>query len=173
MTLFGYPSPLQYCGMVLGVLVAGLIICSRLIKPRGKIKVGWVRGAKSAGIGALVFIAIIILSIAVELGGLINVVCGGWLALLGAALAFVGTRAHAHGPDHPRWPVRSSARLEILIVAVVMGAALFATAFALNIDDGGAFVSFVVFLGAVHCGALPGRVSWAFSPGFPSDTGRY
>ena len=29
-----------------------------------------------------------------------------------------------------------------------MGAALFATAFALNIDDGGAFVSFVAFLGA-------------------------
>ena len=36
--------------------------------------------------------AIIILSIAVELGGLINVVYGGWLALLGAALAFAGTR---------------------------------------------------------------------------------
>ena len=34
MTLVGYPSPLQYCGMVLGLLVAGLIICSRLIKPR-------------------------------------------------------------------------------------------------------------------------------------------
>src|SRR6188474_2405649 len=62
MTLAGYPSPLQYCGMVLGVLVAGLIICSRLIKPRGKIKVGWVRGAKAAATGALVFIAIIILS---------------------------------------------------------------------------------------------------------------
>ena len=78
--------------MVLGLLVAGLIICSRLIKPRGKIRVGWVRGAKAAATGALVFIAIIILSIAVELGGLINVVYGGWLALLGAVLAFAGTR---------------------------------------------------------------------------------
>ena len=46
MTLIGYPSPLQYCGMVLGLLVAGFIICSRLIKPRGKIRVGWVRAAK-------------------------------------------------------------------------------------------------------------------------------
>ena len=42
----------------------------------------------------------------------------------------------------------SDRRFEILIVAIVMGAALFATAFALNIDDGGAFVSFVAFLGA-------------------------
>jgi branched-chain amino acid transport system permease protein len=148
MTLIGYPSPLQYCGMVLGLLVAGLIICSRLIKPRGKIKAGWVRGAKSAATGALVFIAIIILSIAVELGGLINVVYGGWLALLGAALAFAGTRLMIM--DQPPTLARAQIRptLEILVVAVVMGAALFAIAFALNIDDGGTFVSFVAFLGA-------------------------
>ena len=148
MTLVGNPSPLQYCGMVLGVLVAGLIVCSRLIKPRGKIKVGWVRGAKAAATGALVYIAIIILSIAVELGGLINVVYGGWLALLGAALAFVGTRLMIM--DQPPTLARAQLRptLEILLIAVVMGAALFATAFALNIEDGGAFVSFVAFLGA-------------------------
>ena len=148
MTLVGYPSPLQYCGMVLGLLVAGLIVCSRLIKPRGKIRVGWVRGAKAAATGALVYIAIIILSIAVELGGLINVVYGGWLALLGAALAFAGTRLMII--DQP--PTLSQAQirptLEILLIVVVMGAALFATAFALNIDDGGAFVSFAAFLGA-------------------------
>jgi branched-chain amino acid transport system permease protein len=38
--------------------------------------------------------------------------------------------------------------LEILLIAVVMGAALFAIAFALNIDDAGTFVTFVAFLGA-------------------------
>jgi len=147
MTLVGYPSPLQYFGMVLGLLVAGLIICSRVIKPRGKIRVGWVRGAKAASTGALVYMAIIILSIAVELGGLINVVYGGWIALVGA-LAFVGTRLMIM--DQPPTLARAQIRptLEILLVAVVMGAALFATAFALNIDDGGAFVSFVAFLGA-------------------------
>ena len=88
--------------MVLGVLVAGLIICSRLIKPRGKIKVGWVRGAKSAATGALVYIAIIIVSIAVELGGLINV--GLW-RLARAARCVARLRrnpADAHGPaTHP------------------------------------------------------------------------
>lgn len=148
MTLVGYPSPLQYFGMVLGLLVAGLIICSRVIKPRGKIRVGWVRGAKAASTGALVYMAIIILSIAVELGGLINVVYGGWIALVGAALAFVGTRLMIM--DQPPTLARAQIRptLEILLVAVVMGAALFATAFALNIDDGGTFVSFVAFLGA-------------------------
>ena len=53
---------------------------------------GWVRGAKAAGTGALVYIGLIIVSIALELGGLINVVYGGWVALLGALLAFVGTK---------------------------------------------------------------------------------
>jgi branched-chain amino acid transport system permease protein len=148
MTLLAYPSPLQYLGMVLGLLVAGLLICSRLVKPQGRIRVGWVRGAKAAGTGALVYIAIIILSIAVELGGLINVAYGGWVALLGASLAFAGTRLMI--PDRP--PTLSQAQirpmLEILLVAIVMGAALFATAYALNIDDGGTFVSFVAFLGA-------------------------
>src|SRR6476660_6605780 len=60
MSLFGYPSPLQIFGMVLGLLVAGLIVCSRLIKPRSKIRVGWVRGAKAAGVGALAFMILVI-----------------------------------------------------------------------------------------------------------------
>ena len=91
MSLFGYPSPLQILGMVLGLLVAGLIICSRRIKPRGKIRVGWVRGAKAAGTGALVFLILVTVAIALELGGLVNVVWGGWIALLGAVIAFIGT----------------------------------------------------------------------------------
>jgi branched-chain amino acid transport system permease protein len=148
MTLIAFPSPLQYLGMVLGLLVAGLIICSRLIKPRGKIRAGWIRGAKAAGIGALVYIALIIISISLELGGLVNVVYGGWVALLGAVLAFVGTRLMI--PDQPATLAQARIRpaLEILLIALVMGAALFATAFALNIDDGGVFVCFVAFLGA-------------------------
>jgi branched-chain amino acid transport system permease protein len=149
MTLVGYPSPLQIFGLVLGVLVAGLIICSRLIKPRGKIRVGWVRGAKAAATGALVYIAIILLSIAVELGGLINIVYGGWIALLGAALAFVGTRLMIVDQPPTLAHARTKPALEILLIAVMMGAALFATAFALNIEDGGTFVSFIAFLGAL------------------------
>src|SRR3712207_1645796 len=38
--------------------------------------------------------------------------------------------------------------LEILTIAALMAAALFAAAYALNIDDGGSFVTFIAFLGA-------------------------
>src|SRR5215203_5621946 len=153
MTLIAYPSPLQYLGMVLGLLVAGLIICSRLIKPRGKIRVGWIRAAKAAGTGALVYIGLIVLSISLELGGLINVVYGGWLALLGAVLAFAGTRLIIT-PDQPPTLSHGQIRpaLEILLIAVVMGAALCATAYALNIDDGGTFVCFIALLGTCVAG---------------------
>ena len=109
MTLVGYPSPLQYCGMVLGVLVAGLLILLTADQAARQDKGRLGAWCEVGGGRRPVFIAIIIVSIAVELGGLINVVYGGWLALLGAALAFAGTRVMLMD-HHPHWPVRSSDR---------------------------------------------------------------
>ena len=51
-------------------------------------------------------------------------------------------------------------RFQILIIAVLMGAALFATAFALNIDDGGTFVSFIAFLGTFVAVLFPVLRTW-------------
>ena len=150
MTLAGNPSPLQICGLVLGLLTAGLAVAAGLRQNGVKrARPSWVRGAKAAGTGALVYVLLILISIALELGGLINVVYGGWVALLGAAVAFVGTKLML--ADQPATLSQATLRpwLEILSVAVLMAAVLFAAAFALNIDDGGAFVSFVAFIGAV------------------------
>jgi branched-chain amino acid transport system permease protein len=161
MSLFGYPSPLQIFGMVLGLLVAGLIICSRRIKPRAKIRVGWVRGAKAAGTGALVFLILVTVAITLELGGLVNVVWGGWIALLGAVIAFVGTRLMVADPTPTLERATLPAWLEILAIAVVMAAVLFASAYVLNLDDGGAFVAFLAFLITVVAVMLrTGAMGW-------------
>jgi branched-chain amino acid transport system permease protein len=150
MTLIGNPSPLQICGAVLGLLAAGLAAAA------GKLRVGdrrprpsWARGAKTASTAALVFLILVVASIAFELGGLVNVVYGGWVALLGALAAFVGAKLMLADQPPTLFQASLSSWLEILTIAVLMAAALFAVAFALNIDDGGSFVAFVAFIGGV------------------------
>ncbi len=150
MTILGSPSLLQVFALLLGLVVVAFLVLHHRVKPgRKRIRVGWVRGAKAASTGALIYVILIVVSIAVELGGLVNVVYGGWVALVAAALAFVGTRLMPAG----RPPTLSSATLpawlEIVSIAVVMAVALFGAAFALSNDDGGAFVTFIAFAGAV------------------------
>jgi branched-chain amino acid transport system permease protein len=150
MTLIGNPSPLQICGAVLGLLAAGLAAAAGMVRTGGKRpRAAWVRGAKAAATGALVFVALALLSIALELGGLINVVYGGWVAFFGAAAAFVGTKLMRADRPATLAAATLSPWLEILLIVVLMAAALFAAAFALNIDDGGSFVTFVAFVGGV------------------------
>lgn len=150
MTLTFRPSPLQVMGMVLGLLVlAGLLGPRFLPARRGRPKVGWLRAARAAASGALVFVLIILISIAAELGGLVNVDYGGWIALVGALLAFAGTRLVAPGPLATLYGARARSWLELLAIVAVMAAALFGIAYALDNDDAGSFVSFIAFAGAV------------------------
>ena len=150
MTLIGNPSPLQRCGLVLGLLAAGLALAAELVPSRPKRpRPSWVRGAKAAGTGAVVFVLLVLIAIALELGGLVNVMYGGWVALLGAAAAFVGTKLMLADPPPTLFSAALKPWLEILAIAALMAGALFAVAYALNIDDGGEFVTFIAFIGAV------------------------
>ena len=150
MTVLGYPSPMQFLFLVLGLLVVGFLVGSHLyLKRRRKRRVGWVRGAKSAATGGLIYIALIIISIAVELEGLVNVEYGGWVALIGAGLAFVGTKLMLADRAPNLGGLVAKPWIEIICVAAVMALALFGAAFALNMDDGGSFVSFLGFIGAI------------------------
>jgi branched-chain amino acid transport system permease protein len=151
MTVLGYPSPLQFFGLALGVIISAFLVLQQALTQRQKkrVRVGWVPGAKAAATGALIYIALILLSIAAELGGLVNIVYGGWIALVGALLAFIGTRLIPAGRTPTLAAATAPAPLEILAIAVMMAAALFAAAFALNHDDAGSFVTFIAFVGAV------------------------
>ncbi len=150
MTLLLNPSPLQVMGMLLGVLVLVGLLRARSQPPgRGRPRVGWLRGARAAAAGALAFTLLIVLSIAAELGGLVNVEYGGWIALVGALLAFAGTRLVAPGPEPTLHRAEARSWLELLAIVVVMAAALFGIAYALDNDDAGTFVSFIAFAGGV------------------------
>lgn len=150
MTVLAYPSPMQILFGVLGVLVVGLLVGGPIFtRTKRKRRVGWVRGAKAAASGALVYIVLIIISIAVELEGLVNVEYGGWIALVGAALAFIGTKLMLVDRAPNLGGLVLKPWMEILAVALMMALALFGAAFALNMDDGGSFVSFLGFIGAI------------------------
>jgi branched-chain amino acid transport system permease protein len=150
MTVLGYPSPMQFLSMLLGIIVVGLLVVSPIyLKKKRKRRVGWVRGAKSAATGALIYIVLIIISIAVELEGLVNVEYGGWVALIGALAAFVGTKLMLADRAPNLAGMVAKPWVEIIAIAAVMGLALFGAAFALNMDDGGLFVSFLGFIGAM------------------------
>ena len=149
MTLLGNPSPLQRCGAVLGLLAGGLALAAGLAPNRGRrARPSWVRGAKAAGTGALIFLVLIVAGIAIELGGLVNVVYGGWVALIAAIVAFVGTKLMTDDGTPTLFSAELRPWMEILVIAALMAGALFAAAYALNIDDGGEFVTFVAFVGA-------------------------
>ena len=117
---------------------------------------------RPAGTGALVFIGLI-LSIAHELGGLINVNRG---RLGRAGRRGSGLRRNSISAPRPAtdwWPRRIT-RLEILIDRRAHGRALFTAAYALNMDDGGIFVSFLAFLGTF--GGLLRTGFVGYLPGF-------
>lgn len=150
MTVYGYPSPLQALFVVLGVLVVGFLVGSTVfLRRKRRRRVGWTRAAKSTATGALVYLLLIIISIALELEGLVNVEIGGWIALVGALLAFVGTKLMPADRAPNLAGMVAKPWIEIVCVALVMALALFGAAFALNMDDGGSFVSLLGFVGTI------------------------
>lgn len=148
MTVLGYPSPLQIFAALLGVMVAVFALLGPAARP-GQRRLGWNRGAKAAAVGVLFFVAVIVGSIALELGGLINVVYGGWVALVGALVAFVGTRLMIVGRNPNLAAAATPAWVGIFGIAAAMGAVLFAAFYGLGQDDPGTFVAFIVFAIAV------------------------
>lgn len=162
MSVAFYPSVLQFLAMALGaVIVAGTLLDRLRPQRRGSRAPGWRRGARAAATGALVYLGLIMITIALELGGLINIEPGGWLALVGAVIAFAGTRLIAPAPEPRFGELEAPAVVEILAVAAFMGAAFFAVVFALDFDDGGGFVCFVAFVGIAAAVLLrSGVMAW-------------
>ncbi len=162
MSFLGGPSPLQFCGLALGVIVLALIIIPVIVQmDHFRYRLSWHTGAKSAATGLLVFMIFVVVSIALELGGLINVRYGGWLALVGSILAFAGTRLMVPGKKATLERLVAKSWLEIGAIAIFMALALFGAAFALNLDDAGGFVVFLAFVATVVIALLrTGAMGW-------------
>ncbi|WP_404347980.1 branched-chain amino acid ABC transporter permease [Phycicoccus jejuensis] len=145
-----YPLGIQLYAMLLGIvaLALGVLLFRR---PR------WLnpgRGLRAVGWGSVVFALAGIIAVAYQAGGLINVNEGGWVGLAGAVLVLAGGLLSPHVDlDVRTWP-RLPSWAEILVIVVMLGLLLFATAYTLNVDDPATFGCLLITLLAVAIGLV-------------------
>ena len=160
MSYLGGPSTLQFLGMFLGLILAFCAAMGwiepwadarKLFPPLLRIskRAGWTRGAKATGIGVLVYIGVVLIAITLELGGLVTVDWGGWVALVAALAGFVGSRLLTAGRQPSLERARTAPWVDIVAIALVLLAGLMLAAYALNQVDGGTFVVILAFAGVL------------------------
>lgn len=173
LSYLGGPSPTQFLGLVLGVVLLVALLAPRLL---GRFLTGrrarWFafgNGAKAVATGSLVFVVLVLAAVAVELGGLVNISYGGWVALVGALLAVAGTRLLPLDRPATVSRVVSPGWLVILTIAVLLLVGLLLIAYALDQKDPGIFVALLAFVATVIAFVLRvGLGGW-----FSAQTERY
>jgi branched-chain amino acid transport system permease protein len=158
-----YPGGLQILAIIMAViaLVLLLIVRGPLASRLGQ----WVDaplGVRALSSWLLVYMLGVLIAIAADSDGLINVNPGGWMSFGGALVLFAGAHLIEHVTELrdmsesklPSW-------VELLVISVVMAAILFGVAYSLGREDAWSFVLFLVFAGAlVAVGIRTGFISW-------------
>ncbi len=152
LSLYGNPAPLQIFAILMAVGVLALLA----IRGRTLLWVDTTRALQVLGAGAVGYILLIILSITVEAGGLVNVDPGGWVALVGSLVVTAGAfLTPAVKPEDPLH-VRYQPWVEILVMIALLAISLFAAAYALGRSDAGAFVAFLALLATLATALVRG-----------------
>ncbi|WP_433500645.1 branched-chain amino acid ABC transporter permease [Sphaerimonospora sp. CA-214678] len=165
LTIYGYPGGAQVHVLVLAAVAIALLLIEagplrRVVTPGGA--GGTVRVLAS---GVFLITAFTVIAIGVELGGMINVEWGGWVALLAASVFVVAARLLP--ADRPAvWSYRLPDWVEFLVIAVVLGLALAAFVQALAIPEWEIFLCYLVALGAALAAAWRlGPAAWISAVG--------
>lgn len=140
--LFG-PSPLQLMLLIPEALCLVCLVVPLVANESGA-RVAWNRGASAASLTGLLYVLTITAAIAIELGGLVHLDPGAWLALAGTLLSWIGCRVQPPDSDPTLYEVSWPRWLQILIIAGLLAVGMFAAAFELGQTSVGGFISFGV-----------------------------
>lgn len=153
------PGALQIFALVLAVLALFLLLLHDgfILRSMGAVT-NTPRAVGSLGTWSLLFMALVVVAIAGTAPGLVNIDPGAWVAFVGALALFVGGRAVPLRDPKEILHVRFATWVEILVIAVMMLAGLFAAAYALDLEDGWVFILFLVLLASVFAAA--NRATW-------------
>jgi branched-chain amino acid transport system permease protein len=142
-------------GLQILAIIAGLVGLVQLLTVKGPLEARlgpWLDaalGLRALGVWTLTYMVFVLIAIATDSSGLINVNPGGWISFVGALLLFLGSRVIPLREHRDLAHAKAPAWFEIGAVAVVMAAILFGAAYALGREDAWSFVLFLTFAGGI------------------------
>jgi branched-chain amino acid transport system permease protein len=156
------PGGLQILAIIFAVLALVLLL---IVKGPLADRLGpWLDaalGLRAIGVWLLIYMVGVLVAIATDSGGLVNVDPGGWISFLGAVLLFAGSRVIPVRELRDLSQAKVPGWFELVAVAVVMAGILFGAAYALARDDAWSFVLFLVFAGGVVAAMFrTGTMTW-------------
>ena len=162
LSVYGYPGGLQILAIILSLLALVLLLT---VKGPLASRLGpWLDaalGLRALGLWLLIYMVGVILAIATDSSGLVNVDPGGWISFVGAVLVFAGSRVIPLRELRDLGQARLPGWFEIAAVSVVMAGILFGAAYALSREDAWSFVLVLVFFGGVVAAMFrTGTMGW-------------
>ena len=143
-TFAGFPGKMSLGGFPGGARLFCLLLAAGALLFAVDVA-GRRRAALFAAAGAAAVVAVNIVAIADQGGGLGSVAWGAWLSLAGAG-ALIATAWRLPAGDAPaEWPRRAPA-LEVAAIAVALLGVLGAVVWGLEIEESSRFISFLAFL---------------------------
>ena len=141
-----WPVTLQVYAMVIGVVALVLALVASGPLRRWQEYVDPARGLRTIGATALIFTIASLVAITTETGGLINANEGVWIALVGAVLVTAGGYLLAEIKVLDPTSVVLPAWVEIIVIALLLGVALYTAQYALKQSEPWVLVLLVAML---------------------------
>jgi branched-chain amino acid transport system permease protein len=148
--VYGYPGGLQNLAIIFALLALALLLMVKgpLVNRLGQ----WLDaalGLRALGIWLLIYMVGVLIAIATDSSGLVNVDPGGWISFAGALLLFAGSRLIPLRLHRDLSEAKVPGWFEIAAIALVMAGILFGAAYALGREDAWSFVLFLVFAAGI------------------------